>query len=91
MSYLRVQETNTSNIFNVGYGRGVSVKEAISAVEIVSAKKANITVLPRRSGDCACVIADNSKILSLTDWKPKYQDIKTIAKYTYMWEQIRER
>ncbi len=81
-----IQREKKSEIFNIGYGRGVSVLEAKNAVEKVSGTKIRTEFKPRRPGDCACVISDNTKITSLTDWQPKYRDIKTIAGHAYAWE-----
>lgn len=77
---------NISNIFNVGYGRGFSVLEVISAMEDVSGKKIPYKFVPRRTGDCAEVVSSNDKILALTRWRPRYNDIKKIANDSYQWE-----
>lgn len=57
-------DENESNIFNVGYGRGFSVKEVIETMKYVSGVDFKVTIFPRREGDPAILISDNQKILS---------------------------
>jgi UDP-glucose 4-epimerase len=41
---------------------------------------------PRRSGDIMTMVADTSRIRSLLDWKPQYDDLETIAAHALAWE-----
>ncbi|PAF44773.1 UDP-glucose 4-epimerase GalE [Helicobacter sp. 11S02596-1] len=75
-----------SDIFNVGYAQGYSVKEVISTLKEVSGVDFKVEILPRRAGDPAKLIANNQKILSMTQWKPKYNNLKTIVASAYEWE-----
>ena len=75
-----------SDIFNVGYGNGYSVKEVIEIVKEVSGVDFKVVQSVRREGDPAKLISDNTKILKETSWKPKYNDLKLIAKSAYLWE-----
>jgi UDP-glucose 4-epimerase len=86
LSALDYIENNNSNIFNCGYGHGFSVKEVINAVKKTCNTDFNIEVASRRSGDPAVLVADNSKILKLTSWTPKYDNIEYIAKTAMGWE-----
>lgn len=81
-----VERTGESNIFNCGYGHGFSVKEVIETVKNVSGVDFVVETSPRRAGDPALLISDNSKILTLTNWKPQYDDITTICKTALAWE-----
>jgi UDP-glucose 4-epimerase len=86
LSVLEYIENNNSNIFNCGYGHGFSVKEIITAVKKISGTDFNIEITSKRAGDPAVLVADNSKILKLTNWKPKYDNIEYIAKTALEWE-----
>lgn len=81
-------KNNKSEVFNVGYGKGYSVKEVISVVKEVSNIDFKTINAPRRDGDPATLIADNSKILLLTSWRPRYDNLKTIVNSAYKWELI---
>ena len=75
-----------SEVFNVGYGNGYSVKEVINVVKEVSGVDFKVLQDKRRDGDPANLISDNAKILNLTNWKPKYNDLRYIVNSAYLWE-----
>ncbi|HEG6005964.1 TPA: UDP-glucose 4-epimerase GalE [Campylobacter jejuni] len=79
-----------SGCINLGTGIGTSVKEIISAAEIVSGKKCPINYAPRREGDPARLYADNKKAKEILSWKAKYTDIKDIIKSAWDWENNRK-
>ena len=79
-------DENKSDIFNVGYGRGLSVKEVIDTVKKVSGVDFKVENAPRRAGDPAMLISDNSKIKEKMKWHPKYDDLEFICKTAYEWE-----
>jgi UDP-glucose 4-epimerase len=79
-------DNNESNIFNAGYGRGYSVKEVIKTMEKVTNKTINAEVGPRRAGDPAMLISNNSKIKSVMKWEPKYDNLDLICESAYKWE-----
>jgi len=79
-------DENESDIFNVGYGRGASVKEVIDTVKKVSGVDFKVENAPRRAGDPAMLISDNSKIKEKMNWQPKYDDLEFICKTAYEWE-----
>ena len=79
-------EGGGSDVFNVGYGRGYSVKEVISSVERVTGKKLKTIEAPRREGDPPVLIADNTKLKKTFKWNPKYDDLDFIIKTGWEWE-----
>jgi len=81
-----LEENNISNIFNCGYGHGFSVKEVIDTIREVSGVNFNVEITERREGDSAILISDNKKILKLTNWNPKYDDLSFICKTALEWE-----
>ena len=81
-----LQQTGQSNVFNVGYSQGYSVKEVIEIVKEVSGVDFKVIAESRRSGDPIELSAKNEKILSLTHWRPKYNDLKGIITSAYQWE-----
>ncbi|EDO9566794.1 UDP-glucose 4-epimerase GalE [Campylobacter coli] len=79
-------ENNESNIFNVGYGHGFSVKEVIDAMKRVSGVDFKVELAPRRAGDPSVLISDASRIRNLTSWQPKFDDLDLICKSAFDWE-----
>ncbi len=70
-------------IINLGTAQGFSIQEIITAVEQVSGKKLSIRYMPRRAGDPAYLIADNSLAAQVIGWKPIYSDIASIIGSAY--------
>jgi UDP-glucose 4-epimerase len=91
LSYLR--GGGASATLNCGYGRGYSVLETIEAVRRVSGRNFAVQYAPRRPGDIMTMIADTSRIRSVLDWTPQYDDLETIAAHALAWEEklFRER
>lgn len=75
-----------SDIFNLGYGTGFSVKEIINIAKKVTGIDFTIEETDRREGDPPELIADSSKIRQMLGWKPKYDDIEFIIKTAWEWE-----
>ena len=75
-----------SGTFNCGYGRGFSVFEVIDMVKKVSGKDFPVTISPRRAGDPAGLVADNSRIRSTLNWKPELDSLETIVRHALTWE-----
>ena len=74
-----------STAFNVGNGRGYSVKEVVLAAEHVVGKKINTVIGPRRPGDPDRLVSDSKKIIKELGWEPHYGDIETILRHAWNW------
>ena len=81
-----LDQGNESNIFNVGYGHGFSVKEVISTMKKVSGVDFKVDMAPKREGDPAILISNNEKVKQILSWKPKHDDISIICKTALAWE-----
>lgn len=86
LAALEYLKDNESDVFNVGYGHGFSVKEVIDAMKKVSGVDFKVENAPRRAGDPSVLISDASKIRKKTSWKPKYDDLELICNSAYKWE-----
>jgi UDP-glucose 4-epimerase len=83
---LKFIQKNSSEIFNVGYGRGFSVKQVVDVVKNVSGVDFKVVNSPRRQGDPAELIANSTKLRSMTGWKPKRDNLALIIKTALDWE-----
>jgi UDP-arabinose 4-epimerase len=65
--------------FNLGTGRGHTVREAIAAVERASGARVPVRVGPRRPGDPPALVADPARARAELGFAPEFSDIDTIA------------
>lgn len=79
-------QTHQSDIFNVGYGRGYTVKEVIDTMKKAAGAEFEVHTAPRRAGDPAMLVADNRKIKTKMHWTPRYEDLALICQSAYEWE-----
>ncbi len=86
LSVLEFLQENASDIFNVGYGRGFSVKEVVECAKKVSGVDFCVQMAPRREGDPAVLISNADKLRSLTSWRPQREDLELIISSALAWE-----
>ena len=75
-----------SEIFNLGYGYGYSVREVIDVAKKVTGIDFKVVESDRRPGDPPELIADNKKIQKILGWKPKFNNLETIIETAWKWE-----
>ena len=80
-------EQGDQRFYNLGIGKGYSVKEVIHAVERVTGKKLNPSIGERRAGDPPQLYANASKIQSEIGWQAKYTKIDDIVETAWNWFQ----
>jgi UDP-glucose-4-epimerase GalE len=71
--------------YNVGVGRGYSVREVIRTAEEVSGLKVPVTEGPRRAGDPAELVANADKIRAELGWSPRYADLRSVMQTAWNW------
>ncbi len=69
--------------FNLGIGRGYSVREVIDAVVRVTGLSVPVEYGPRRPGDPAILYADSTRAQAELGWTPKYQDLDPIIQTAF--------
>jgi UDP-glucose 4-epimerase len=74
-----------SNVYNLGNGKGYSVREVIETVRDVTGRPFTATDAPRRPGDPAKLVATSAKIQKELNWIPKYGDLPTMIRTAYDW------
>jgi UDP-glucose 4-epimerase len=71
--------------FNVGVGRGYSVREVIRTVEEVTGLRVPVKEGPRRAGDPPELVANADKIRKEIGWAPEYTDLRAIVETAWRW------
>ena len=86
-----LMDTGKSDIMNCGYGHGFSVKEVVSTVKEVTGIDFPVEEADRRPGDPPALVADSTRLQTLTGWKPVHDDLDFIVKTAWDWEQELDR
>ncbi len=84
--YRYLREGGESVTLNCGYGRGISVRQVVEAVRIVSGVVLDVREADRRPGDPAAVIANAEKIRAVLGWQPKHDVLDEIVRSAWDWE-----
>jgi UDP-glucose-4-epimerase GalE len=71
--------------YNVGTGRGHSVREVIQVAEEVTGKKVPVREGPRRPGDPPMLVAAADNIERELGWRPRYPDLHAIIETAWRW------
>ncbi len=74
-----------TDCFNLGTGKGFSVKEIIDAAEKVTGMKAPVTYGDRREGDPPFLIADSDKARRVLGWSPRFTNAEEIVETAWHW------
>ncbi len=76
-----------TDYFNLGTKEGNSVKEVFAACERVIGRSIPVEIKPRRIGDPASLVADNSKARKILNWIPK-RNLDVSIDTAFAWEKI---
>jgi UDP-glucose 4-epimerase len=71
---------------NCGYGHGLSVLEVVDAVKNVSGVDFPVTLVERRAGDPAMIVAKADRIRQELGWTPRHDNLEAIVKQALDWE-----
>lgn len=72
-------------VFNLGTGKGTSIKEMIRTAEKVTQKPIHISNKPGRPGDPPVLYADPQKAEKELNWKAKHRNIENIIRSAWNW------
>ena len=82
----KINKEKKSIILNCGYGKGISVLEAVKEFQKQTKKKIKVIVKGRRKGDMEKITAGISKIKKFIKWRPKKNNLSYIVKSCINWE-----
>jgi UDP-glucose 4-epimerase len=78
-------ENGKSDTFNLGIGKGFSVREVIEKSREITGKNIKLIEDQRRPGDPPILIAGSEKAKTLLGWQPRYNDISEIIETSWSW------
>ncbi|OOE12420.1 UDP-glucose 4-epimerase GalE [Fictibacillus arsenicus] len=79
----KIRNENEGGVYNLGNGKGFSVKEVIETCREVTQCEIKVETSPRRIGDPAVLVAASQKARDELQWAPKYPNLRDIV--THAW------
>ncbi|WP_064590201.1 UDP-glucose 4-epimerase GalE [Streptobacillus moniliformis] len=89
MGMEKMLDKNLSLEYNLGNGKGFSVRSIIDTVKKVTKKEFKVVEADRRPGDPAVLIADPTKLMTELKWVSEYS-LDDIISSAWLWEQNRK-
>jgi UDP-glucose-4-epimerase GalE len=83
LDYLEAGGENSA--FNLGTGRGYSVREVVAAVERIAGRELPRREAAPRAGDPAILVAEPGRSRRLLGWAPQHCDLDTIIATAWRW------
>ncbi|MFN9658848.1 MAG: UDP-glucose 4-epimerase GalE [Cyanobacteriota bacterium] len=74
-------------VFNLGNGKGYSVREVIQAAEAVTGRSVPAKVAPRRPGDPPVLLASAAAAQRDLGWQPRHPELEVILSHAWAWHQ----
>lgn len=81
----RLENSGESRTYNLGNGKGFSVKEVIEVARKITKKEIPAIITNRRVGDPAKLVASSEKAMKELNWKPKYNTLDIIVETAWKW------
>jgi UDP-glucose 4-epimerase len=78
-------------VYNLGNGRGFTVREVVESARRVTGHAIPVEEEPRRAGDPAVLVASSEKIMQELGWKPEFSSLDAIIASAWQWHQQRYR
>ena len=82
---LKKLDKQPESIYNLGNGKGYSVRQVIDTVKKVSGKNFKIIESSRRSGDPPALVCDSAKARAELGWQPKWTNLEKIVESAWKW------
>ena len=80
-----LKNKSKSGIYNLGNGKGFSVKEVVEAARKVTGIDIKAEIGQRRAGDPAVLVASSEKAAKELGWKIKYNSLEDIIESAWNW------
>lgn len=84
---LEALQPGDERIYNLGNGRGYSVREVIDVCRAVTGAAIPEVAAPRRAGDPPVLVADSSKARAELGWAPSRESLEEMVESAWAWHQ----
>ena len=83
----KLREGGESAVYNLGNGKGYSVREVVEVARRVTGHPIPARVEPRRAGDPAILVASSAATCAELGWQPKRASLEDIIASAWSWHQ----
>jgi UDP-arabinose 4-epimerase len=80
-----MEQSDPAPAYNLGNGRGFSVKEVIETARRVAGRDIPMQIGPRRAGDPPALVGDATRAIRELGWQPRYAELSTIIETAWRW------
>ena len=81
----RLEKEDLASAYNLGNGRGHSVREVLAAAERVTGRPVPHMTSDRRPGDPALLLASSKKARVELGWTPRFEELDAIVQTAWNW------
>lgn len=74
-----------SRVFNLGSGRGFSVREVLDHARIVTNREVPVVIGPRRGGDAASLVSGSARAMDELGWEPTRSTMPQMITDAWRW------
>jgi UDP-arabinose 4-epimerase len=78
-------KSHEDSAFNLGTGKGHSVRQVVATVERVSGHRVPVRETQRRAGDPPELVADPANAKKFLGWEPRYSSLESIVQTAWNW------
>jgi UDP-glucose-4-epimerase GalE len=82
-----LMQGHSGGTFNLGTGKGFSVREILNAIAAETGREVPHVVKPRRSGDPTYLVADPTVAREILKFRPSQSDLAIIIRTAWAWHQ----
>ncbi|THD85853.1 UDP-glucose 4-epimerase GalE [Aliigemmobacter aestuarii] len=83
----RLLDGQGNGVFNLGTGRGFSVREVITHAGAVTNRPVPVVEGPRRPGDAAALVSGSVRACEELGWRPERSDLRQMITDAWRWSQ----
>ncbi len=76
-----------SRVFNLGTGRGFSVREVVEHSRLVTNRAVPVEIGPRRPGDCTRLVSSSDRAKAELGWSPRRSNLEKMIADAWRWHQ----
>lgn len=85
LALAKLEKGSESGAYNLGNGRGFSVREVIRTAESVTERTIPVRTIARRPGDAPTLVGDAKKARSELGWRPRHAELRDILETAWGW------